>query len=118
MAGQDYYLITALPSVGAFGSEPPITQRELMDHVSDVPDARRLVEMVLLEDDLHQRQAFLSGEIDQVEPVVLSAAQARDEETLPEFLTAIEGEPQPLPARSAANFLPPGWASRSPCEIC
>jgi hypothetical protein len=66
---------------------------DLLEHVSDGPAARALVEMVLLSDDLLQRQGYLTGEVKEVRTAVLTAAQARDEEPLPGYLVIPEEVP-------------------------
>ena len=92
MVGQLHYFITALPSLGALGTAPPIGLAELLEHLSEVPRARRLVETIVLLDDLEQREAFLAGELKQVEPAVLSIEQAKGEAPLPDFLAPAREE--------------------------
>lgn len=86
MPRQYYYLITALPATGQLGGDSPMTSRELLERLSDAPAPRALVEALLLGDDLLQREALLSGEADQADPTVLTAAQVRDEAPLPACL--------------------------------
>lgn len=81
-----YYVISALPAAGELGSAPPIGFAELMEHVGERAPRGRLVGTVLLSDDLLQREAFLAGEVEEVEPAVLSVPQARGEAPLPEHL--------------------------------
>ncbi len=92
MAVGNYYRVTALPSLGDLGSPPPITPAEWVAHLSGA-SAREVVEVLLLSDDLLQREAFLAGESEQVEPAVLSAEQARDEAPLPPSLAPEGDEP-------------------------
>jgi len=87
MLGQLHYYITALPSLGTLGTPPPIGLAELLEHVSEIRRVRRLVGTILLLDDLEQREAFLAGELKQVEPAVLTIEQAKGESTLPDFLS-------------------------------
>jgi len=82
MAVGNYYLVTALPSLGDLGSPPPITPAELVTHLAGA-SPREVVEAVLLSDDLLQRDAFLAGEVEEVEPAVLTPAQVQDEAPLP-----------------------------------
>ena len=89
MAGDNYYLMTALPALGEMGSPPPFSAAELLAHVQPNSGAAELVEAVLLSDDLIQREAFLAGEIEQVSPAVLTVAQTRNEQPLPEFLLPV-----------------------------
>jgi hypothetical protein len=91
MGADNYYRISALPALGDLGSEPPLSLAALREHVSDRPAARVLVDALLLFDDLRQREAFLAGELKEVSPVVLTPAEVRNEEPLPQFLTAEEG---------------------------
>jgi hypothetical protein len=105
MAGSDnYYLLTALPSLGRPGSPAPLRARELLERVRAGGSAAELAEALLLGDDLLQREALLAGELDRVDPIILSPAQARDEEPLPQYLAA---EAQTAP-RVAADAV---WAA-------
>ena len=92
MAGDNYYLVSALPSLPGLGSVPPLSLAALFEHVSASARARALVEAVLLGDDLLQRDAALAGESREVEPVVLTSAQVRDDEPLPPHLARGEDE--------------------------
>ncbi len=86
MARHHYYLLSALPALDELGSVPLLSPSQLYQHVAASPKATKLVEAVLLADDLVQREAYLAGEIQQVDPAVLSPAQARNESPLPETL--------------------------------
>ncbi len=86
MAGQNYYLITALEPLGRLGDEVPITFGQLLEHIAPSPGALQAIETILLGDDLLQSQALLAGEISEVQPSVLTPAQMRNEEPLPEYL--------------------------------
>lgn len=105
MLGQLRYFITALPGLGGLGTAPPIGLAELVDHLSGAPRAQRLVEAVALLDDLEQREAFLAGELKQVEPTVLTLEQAKGEAPLPGYLLE-EG-----PAQSYTIELDRLWAA-------
>ena len=83
-----YYLMATLPALGELGSVPPIGLAELAEHAAESPKMKRLVESVLLADDLMQRDAFMAGEVKEVEPVVLSEEVARNEARLPEYLVS------------------------------
>jgi len=102
MAVGNYYLVTALPVLGDLGSVPPITPADLMEHVAGAT-AEDVVAMVLLSDDLLQRDAVLAGELEQPEPAVLSRAQARNEEPMPAYLQpeTNEGASRDRPASDA-----------------
>jgi len=98
--GQNHYLITSLPALGELGSDPPMTGAEFLVHLADSPGAAKLVETLLLADDLLQRDAVLAGEMDQPSPAVLTAAQLADEEPLPDYLVPPE---QAQPRRVAGD---------------
>ena len=102
MSGRNYYLITALPALGDLGSLPAMSCRQLLDHVADNPRPTAILAALFLSDDLLQRQGFCAGEIGEPEPCVLSIAQARDEQPLPDYLAVSEDEPS---ARSAEDAL-------------
>ncbi len=84
------YELTSLPGLVDLGAAPPLTGRELLDRLDGAPRPQALIRALWLHDDLLQREALLAGEIDSVEPLVLSAAQARNEAPLPEFLGSAE----------------------------
>lgn len=88
MAGKNYYLLSFLSTPEALGTEPPILCGDFLHHLDthEQPRPRELAETIFLSDDLLQRDAALAGEIDDPEPVILTAAQTRDEEPLPEYL--------------------------------
>ena len=105
MVGDNYYRVSALPALGDLGTPPPLTPATLREHVADSRTAGALIDVILLESDLLEREAFLAGEIREVEPSVLSPAQVRNEEPLPEFLAA---EEEPGGPRVAADAV---WAA-------
>lgn len=86
MSGDNLFLLTALPTIGELGSAPPISLAQLLERVSDTEGNHTLLETLFLSDDLLQRQAFLSREIEQVNPSVLSPEQAKNAEPLPDYL--------------------------------
>ncbi len=88
MTGDNLYLLSALPTLGELGSTPPMSLARLLEQVIDSESNHIVLKALLLSDDLLQCQAFLSNEIDQAEPAVLSAAQVRNEEPLPDYLEA------------------------------
>ena len=88
----EYYFMTSLPALGALGEPPPISLGEFLARAGDIETIRRACETVLLEHDLLMRQAALAGEIERVEPAVLSAAQARGEASLEGTLEVEEAE--------------------------
>jgi len=81
-----YYYLASLPALGELGSEPPMGFSELLEHLSDSRQRYELVGVLFLLDDLLQREAFLAGELDEVDPTVFSIQQARNESPLPEYL--------------------------------
>jgi hypothetical protein len=105
MAANNYYRISALPSLGDLGSPPPLTPVALREHVAEGPRGRALVDSVLLFDDLLQREALVAGEVREVAPAILSPAQVRNEEPLPEYLAPADG---PSPPRVASDAV---WAA-------
>ena len=86
MSGDNLYLLSALPGLGYLGSMPPMTVTRLLEQVVASEGDRDVLEALLLSDDLLQRQAYLSGETDQVEPAVLTLAQLQGKESLPTLL--------------------------------
>lgn len=86
MSGDNLYVLTSLPALGELGAAPPISLAELVDKAAGNEASDIVLEALLLSDDLLQREAFLSGEIEQLEPAVLTIAQAQNEEPLPEYL--------------------------------
>ena len=59
---------------------------ELLEHLTDSRARYELVGCLFLLDDLVQREAFLAGEMEEVDPAVFSIQQARNESPLPEYL--------------------------------
>lgn len=81
-----HFYITTLPALGELGSAVPMGLADLIEHVGEHRQLREQVEAVVLLDDLIQRESLLAGEIEEVEPAVLSQPQARGEAPLPETL--------------------------------
>lgn len=94
MGESNYYLLSALPSLVDLSAPPPLTCRDLLEHVRGTGCPQALVETVFLSDDLLQRDALLAGEIDQAEPAVLTVAQASDQEPLPHYLGSHDEAPR------------------------
>lgn len=80
------YYVTSLPTLGEFGSKPPLSLGEFRGMLADQAWTREPVDAVLLLDDLTQRESFLSGESAEVSPTVLTPAQVRNEAPLPDRL--------------------------------
>ena len=83
-----FYLLCVLPDLKPLGSIPPVKKQELLAVVTESKGPVDVVRTLLLSDDLLQREAVLSGEIepDQVDLAILSLPQAKDEQPLPYFL--------------------------------
>lgn len=96
MAGDIYYILSLLKTPDDLGSPPPMTLPDFLDHVREIDGNTSLIEAIFLSDDLLQHQAYLSGELENFDPVVLSEAQIKDEEPLPDYLStqAIEDDLQ------------------------
>ncbi len=89
-----YYYLSALPAPGDLGSAAPMGPAQLLEHLGEETPRGRLVGTVFLLGDLLEREAFLAGEIEEVDPAVLTVRQARNEAALPDFL-APQAEPEP-----------------------
>lgn len=86
MAGQNYYLITALPPLGELGTDAPLTNRQMLEHLADTGGPHESVQAIFLGDDLLQREAMLAGEITDPDPAVLTSAQLTNDQPLPDYL--------------------------------
>jgi len=86
MKGDPYYCLSALPTLGELGATPPLEPLGLLELIAPCPVARRVAEVLFLQDDLLQREAFGIGELTSVRPAVLTAAQVRMEAALPAHL--------------------------------
>lgn len=87
---QHFYLLCVLPDLKPFGSVPPISKQELLAVVTESGGPTDIVRTLLLSDDLLQREAVLTGEVemDQADLVVLSLQETNDEQSLPIFLAS------------------------------
>lgn len=92
MTGDTYFLLSFLKGLDDLGAAPPMTLPEFLQRVADAGVDTSLIETIFLGDDLLQRQAFLSGETEEVELAVLSSAQGAGEESLPDFLILSGGD--------------------------
>jgi hypothetical protein len=81
VARRYYYLVISLPALGALGSAPPLSPRELLVRL-DGPTLD-LATAIFLPDDLLQRESFLAGALERPEPAVLTSEQIRGEAPLP-----------------------------------
>ncbi len=83
-----HFYITTLPALDDLGSSPPMKLADLLEHVEENRKWREQLEALVLLDDLHQREALLVGETDEVEPAVLSLQQMQGEARLPAWMDA------------------------------
>ena len=86
MAVRNYYLVSALPSMGELGAAPPWTTAALLEHVHESGGPAEVVAALLLGDDLLQRDSLLAGEIEETQTAVLTREQAAGEAPLPSYL--------------------------------
>ncbi len=96
MIGRAYYLATGLPMLGGPGERPPLELVDLLAHVGR-SRVERLVEVVLMAEDLRLRESFLRGEVEDPEALVMTPEQVRSEAPLPQELRAPEVEPEGVP---------------------
>lgn len=89
-----YYLLAAIPALGELGSRPPIGLAELSEYAGESRRAARLMDALLLADDLLQREAFLAGQLADVTPVVLGEEATRNQTSLPDYLTVVDEKSQ------------------------
>ncbi|MHC4323993.1 MAG: DUF2764 family protein [Planctomycetota bacterium] len=82
------YLLSVLPTLEPMGGIPPLSKQDFLEQVIDSNGPVSTVEMLLLNDDLLQYQAFLAEEIkeDRIDLAILSLDKAEDESVLPDFL--------------------------------
>ena len=92
MANEHYHLLCALEGLREFGSPPPIGKSAFMAKVKDCEGPEAAVEALLLGDDLLEREAVLSGEIEAEEAdlAVLPASGASDGPPFPPYLNIHE----------------------------
>jgi hypothetical protein len=82
------YLLSALPGLDIFGVNPPMGKQDLLDRLSEANGPIKTVKVLLLMDDLVQREAIMSGELaaDQADFSVLSEIDADGLPVLPPCL--------------------------------
>lgn len=100
-----YYYITSLPALGELGTPPPMGFAEFWESLADHRRWSDLVGSLFLLDDLRQREAYLSGEVQTMDPTVLSVSQMLDRTPLPDYLTPQPGAREGRPRRVAADSL-------------
>ena len=82
------YILSALPALEPIGSIPPISKIDFINMISGDKNLVSVVEMILLNDDLTQYEAFLSGETDKdkLDLAVISFESNESKPVLPDFL--------------------------------
>ena len=87
------YLLSALPGLDTFGVNPPMSKQDLLDRLFEANGPVQTVKVLLLMDDLVQREAILSGELsaDQATFCVLSEVDADNRPVLPAYLLPESG---------------------------
>jgi hypothetical protein len=100
-----YYYIASLPALGELDTPPPMGFAELWEWLADHRRWSDLVGSLFLLDDLRQREAYLSGEVQSMDPTVLSVSQMLNRSPLPEYLVPEPGETEGPPRRVAADSL-------------
>lgn len=103
MGVDNYYSLTALPVLDPPPAEPPLW---LGAFVAELPPgrARELARVIILADDLLQREAVLAGELADPDPAVLTVGQVTGDEPLPEEL-APTPDPDAPQTRIASDAL-------------
>jgi len=96
----NHYLITALPRLPELGGPVPMSPADFLEHVAVSKRAYEAARLLFLGSDLAMRDAFRSGEVNEVVPTVLAAAQVRGEAPLPPEL-AVDADD--LSARDETN---------------
>jgi hypothetical protein len=86
MGGDNYYYLTALTPPADLGAPLPIEPAEMLEMIRANTRAAAMVRALFLGDDLLQKQAVESGELEDPAPAVLDPAQIQGELPLPEFL--------------------------------
>jgi len=82
------YLLSALPGLDTFGANPPMGKTDLLERLSEANGPVQTVKVLLLMDDLVQREAIMSGELtaDQADFSVLLEVDADNLPVLPPYL--------------------------------
>jgi hypothetical protein len=102
MAQRHYHLLCALKNLRGFKNTPPLGKRAFISIVRECNGPEPAVRVLLLSDDLLQREAVLSGEIEPEEAdlAVLSTSEVTDARGLPSFLMSGESAEQEVSGRS------------------
>jgi len=99
MAIQNYYILTSLPVLEESG-RPAISPKELWDKIEMCGGPVDLIEAILLGDDLINMQAVLCEEIEDADFTILTSAQVKGEEPMPDFLRTSEEPARKVPVDS------------------
>ncbi|MFO8010000.1 MAG: DUF2764 family protein [Dehalococcoidia bacterium] len=84
-----------LPGLDELGSIPTVTPSQLIELVDLAQGDTALLSTLFLSDDLLQRQAYLAGEIEELELAVLTRLQGQGKERLPDYLVGSAEESVP-----------------------
>ncbi|MBN2591335.1 MAG: DUF2764 family protein [Sedimentisphaerales bacterium] len=86
------YILSALPALEPIGSIPPLSKIDFLNMIAGSKGPVQTVEIILLNDDLAQYEAFLSKEIDKdkLDLAVLNLENTENESALPAFLVPDE----------------------------
>ena len=98
MSRRHYHLLCALPSLRDLQSTPPFKKQGFLAMVRECRGPEAAVCVLLLEDDLIQREAVLCNEMDMKETdmAVLSPSQVTGDQPLPAFLLPTGPEDQEM----------------------
>jgi len=86
MATRHYFLLASLPHLDSIDETPPVSAAEFLERVRMGDGPARMVETILLSDDLLQRDALQAGEISEADPTVLTLAELNGDAPLPACL--------------------------------
>ncbi len=82
------YILSALPALEPIGSNPPLSKIDFLNMIAGSKGPVKTIEIILLNDDLTQYEAFLSKEIEKekLDLAVISFENNENEPVLPSFL--------------------------------
>jgi len=90
------YLLSMLPGLDTWSAPAPVSKQDLLERVADAHGPVQTVKLLLLMDDLVQREALLAREMtpDQTDLAVLCLGQDGREPALPDVLLPDDGDTQ------------------------
>jgi hypothetical protein len=90
------YLLSMLPGLDTWSVPAPVSKQDLLERVTDAHGPIQTVQLLLLMDDLVQREALLAREMtpDQTDLAVLCLGQDGSEPALPAVLLPDDGDAQ------------------------